>query len=118
MANNSKKNKLFDVAKPGKTPANPSSRPLVVSNRPILKDPMMAEDKGEAKEVDEKDETDKKLSPSRATKIIPAPENGEKSDEEKETTDKPAEQPEEDQEEPEEAEAPDKKVETPEDEQT
>ena len=34
--------KIVDVAAPGKTPPSPSSKPIIVSNRPILKrDPMM-----------------------------------------------------------------------------
>lgn len=31
--------KHFDVAKPGLSPADPSARPVIVSNRPLLKDP-------------------------------------------------------------------------------
>ena len=35
--------KEFDVSKPGKTPASPTSKPVIVSNRPIMKDPMVQE---------------------------------------------------------------------------
>lgn len=69
----SKKNKLFDVARPGKTPASPSARPLVVSNRPMLKDPMMADDKREAKEVTEKDNDNDKTLPASPAKTVPVP---------------------------------------------
>lgn len=39
MANSPKK--LFDVAHPGKSLADSSSRPVIVSNRPVMQDPMM-----------------------------------------------------------------------------
>lgn len=35
-------NKIFDVTRPGATPANPSSKPVIVSNQPTQTDPMMA----------------------------------------------------------------------------
>jgi hypothetical protein len=36
---------IFDIAKPGKggLPASSSGRPIIVSNRPLMRDPMMAE---------------------------------------------------------------------------
>lgn len=34
-------NKFFDVTHPGKSAAEASSRPVIVSNRPIMEDPMM-----------------------------------------------------------------------------
>ena len=33
--------RFFDVAHPGKTAADASSKPVIVSNRPLLRDPMM-----------------------------------------------------------------------------
>lgn len=39
--NNEPTKKYFDVAKPGNTAAGSGSRPIIVSNRPILQDPMM-----------------------------------------------------------------------------
>lgn len=33
--------KLFDVAHPGKSPADAASKPVIVSNRPVMQDPMM-----------------------------------------------------------------------------
>lgn len=33
--------KLFDVARPGKSFAGSSSRPVIVTNRPVVEDPMM-----------------------------------------------------------------------------
>lgn len=35
--------KHFDIARPGKSAASPTSRPVIVSNRPILKDPMVTD---------------------------------------------------------------------------
>ena len=35
---------VFDVAKPGKTAPSSSSKPIIVTNRPVLKDPMVVED--------------------------------------------------------------------------
>ncbi|MGZ6005150.1 MAG: hypothetical protein ACXWLH_03280 [Candidatus Saccharimonadales bacterium] len=45
MANSKadKSDKVFDVAKPGKTAASASSRPLIVGHKAILKDPMVNE---------------------------------------------------------------------------
>lgn len=34
--------KVFDVSKPGKTASQATSRPVIVSNRPIMQDPMVA----------------------------------------------------------------------------
>jgi hypothetical protein len=36
--------RIIDVQHPDKTPANDTSKPVIVTNRPILQDPMMAED--------------------------------------------------------------------------
>lgn len=33
--------KVFDITKPGKSAPNASSRPIIVTNRPVLKDPMV-----------------------------------------------------------------------------
>ncbi|MBI1857137.1 hypothetical protein HY003_03030 [Candidatus Saccharibacteria bacterium] len=52
MVNTGEKKKLvFDVAKPGKTPANASSRPIIVTHHPIIKDSVVVGD------TDKKDET-------------------------------------------------------------
>lgn len=37
--------KVFDVSKPGKQAASASSRPIIISNRPIMQDPMVTTDK-------------------------------------------------------------------------
>ncbi len=42
--NNEPTKKYFDVAKPGNTAAGSGSRPIIVSNRPILQDPMMRDE--------------------------------------------------------------------------
>ena len=46
-----KDSKVFDVAKPGKTAADASSRPVIVTNRPVMKDPMVADEKPESEAV-------------------------------------------------------------------
>jgi len=38
-------NQVFDVAKPGQTAAEASAKPIIVTNHPMLKDPMMVEEK-------------------------------------------------------------------------
>jgi len=47
--------KVFDISKPGKSAPSSSSKPIIVSNRPILKDPMMVDEQPEDKE--DKEET-------------------------------------------------------------
>jgi len=42
-----KSNKVFDVAKPGKTAAGASGRPLIVGNRTLMQDPMVVKDASE-----------------------------------------------------------------------
>lgn len=45
--------KIFDVSKPGKSAAGATSRPVIIANRPIIKDPMVTlGESGEAKETD------------------------------------------------------------------
>lgn len=39
-----KDSKVFDVAKPGKSEPTASSKPIIVTNRPVLKDPMVVGD--------------------------------------------------------------------------
>lgn len=36
--------KIADVAHPGKTPPSDTSKPIIITNRPVLKDPMVVED--------------------------------------------------------------------------
>ncbi|HET9174585.1 MAG TPA: hypothetical protein VFN56_04915 [Candidatus Saccharimonadales bacterium] len=38
--------KVFDVSKPGKSAPSPSSKPIIITNRPIMRDPMMTSDSG------------------------------------------------------------------------
>ncbi len=33
---------IMDVSRPGATPASPTSRPVITSNQPLVKDPMMS----------------------------------------------------------------------------
>ena len=57
--------KYFDVSKPGKTPANATSRPVIVTNRSIVKDPTL-------KEEDDNEEAQSPL-PKTASKVIAPP---------------------------------------------
>lgn len=74
--------KLFDVVKPGKTAASPTSKPIIVTNRPVLKDPMMVVD-SIPNASDEKQEAPGKL--SKRVRIEPL------SDEESLKSDEPSE---------------------------
>lgn len=74
---------VFDVSKPGKTAADPSSRPLIVTHKPMVKqDPMVAP------EADE-NEKKKPLTPKREVVVQPseelANEKSEKTPEEEKT---------------------------------
>lgn len=44
MANNADDKKSMDVSKPGKVAADTSARPVIVTNRPMVQDPMMKQD--------------------------------------------------------------------------
>jgi hypothetical protein len=39
----SKTPKVFDISKPGKSAPSASSKPIIITNRPVLKDPMMVD---------------------------------------------------------------------------
>lgn len=65
--------KVFDVAKPGKTAASPSGRPLIVSNRSIVKDPMF-KDGDKDLESAEKDSNPKNAAPEDKPAGAPEPE--------------------------------------------
>jgi hypothetical protein len=49
----SKAGNMDDVAQPGTSAPSASSRPVIITNRPILKDPMVVDVDTEAKEADE-----------------------------------------------------------------
>lgn len=87
--------KLFDVAKPGKTPASTTSRPVIVGHSPMIKrDPMVKEEGSQAAvEGPAPEAPEEKLAPHVARKIVPlsgspdeedkdAPENEEAKNEE------------------------------------
>ncbi len=46
-------NKIMDVARPGTTAADPSGRPLIVTHRAVLKDPMVVDDSSDEMTFDE-----------------------------------------------------------------
>lgn len=66
----SKDPKVFDVAKPGKSAPAPTSKPIIITNRPVLKDPMMSE--GSDQSPDEQPTAPPPVSPaSSRVKIVP-----------------------------------------------
>lgn len=83
------KKPVMDVAKPGETPAEATSRPIIVSKKPAVKDPMVNEKEEKAPEADAPS-----LSPSVSKKKIeplssaskPTEEPAEKKPEEKPDT--------------------------------
>ena len=64
MADAKKDSKVFDVAKPGKAAADATSKPIIVTNRPLMADPMVVEDSAE-----EKTESEPKLTAPSAGKL-------------------------------------------------
>ncbi|HSX37106.1 MAG TPA: hypothetical protein VLG13_03270 [Patescibacteria group bacterium] len=58
--------KVFDVARPGKSTPDATARPIIVTNRPILQDPMMANGATAATTANEEDE----LAPAKAKLTI------------------------------------------------
>jgi hypothetical protein len=42
MSDLNHKRKIFDVSRPGQAAANPSSKPILISNRPEIEDPMVS----------------------------------------------------------------------------
>lgn len=60
--------KVFDVARPGKSSASPTSKPIIITNRPVLKDPMMASGPAGVPPVEDKPVPSK---PSTRIKIAP-----------------------------------------------
>ena len=65
---------ITDVAKPGKTAPSATSRPAIITNRPILKDPMIASANDTT--LPEKETAEKHLSkPSTAVKLQPLEES-------------------------------------------
>jgi len=87
--------KIFDISKPGKTAAEPSSKPIIVSNKPALQDPMvkekiddfLAQDLDEPKKPEKKPETSEEKPKIAAEKVKIEPiKETEKTDEEKEAT--------------------------------
>lgn len=49
-------NKVMDVAKPGKTAPDASSRPLIVGHQPMVKDPMMSNPTAPADDLEQKED--------------------------------------------------------------
>lgn len=78
MANDMGDKKFFDVSKPGKVPAEATSRPVIVTNRSMVKDPTLKHAEATAVETaadKEQPEEDKKLISSSAKTIEPISDN-------------------------------------------
>lgn len=60
--------KVFDVSKPNKQPSSATSRPVIVTNRPIMQDPMMASNTKAVTETSPETETE--ASPSKVKMTI------------------------------------------------
>lgn len=79
---------IEDVARPGKSAPAETSKPVIVTNRPIIKDPMVVEDKTEAPA----EPTTAKIAGSSRIKLQPlTPETPEPEPEPEKTDDGPAE---------------------------
>lgn len=91
------KKQVFDVAKPGKTPAEASSRPIIVTHKPMIEDPMVSKKTAPEIESDEKPSVEPESKPttevvSHGEKIL-APLHDAGDEEPKTTEEKPAEEP-------------------------
>lgn len=73
MAKEEKKS-MADVAKPGSTSPDTSSKPVIISNRPMVKDPMVNEETSDSV-IDNKDENVTADSPSKGRVIKPISDN-------------------------------------------
>lgn len=78
MANDGSK-QFFDVVRPGKSAANATSKPIIVGNRPIIKDPMFnTEPKQPPEEYKKNEDTDKPTEPPTKTSETPKLESSDK----------------------------------------
>ncbi|MES2971077.1 MAG: hypothetical protein V4702_02025 [Patescibacteria group bacterium] len=69
MASEKDTKKSMDISRPGKTPPDESSRPVVVSHRPMMQDPMMI--KTDTKAPEEETPATKSIEPpSHSSKVI------------------------------------------------
>lgn len=87
MASNGATKKAMDVAKPGKVPADASSKPIIVTHRPIVQDPMVKSDTEISDLLPVKESQEVKSSPTSGEKVIAPPDHTAETDTEK----KPAE---------------------------
>lgn len=99
MAAASDKNKkqVMDVARPGKTPASASSRPVIVGHKPQVQDPMVTTEETKDETSETPETTPEATSPAMSKKvIIPLSEADKKADEpaEDEPTEDASEEPE------------------------
>jgi hypothetical protein len=90
----SKKSKVFDVAKPGETPADTTSRPVIVGHTPMIKqDPMVVGDEAEETEKASSRSKDLKIEPLETTDDLTQEKTSEDSKIEKETTEDTTKEP-------------------------
>ena len=52
---------VFDVSRPGKSAPSSSSKPIIVTNRPLLQDPMMSKDEPKAEPADQPTKQNSKI---------------------------------------------------------
>lgn len=61
---------IMDVSKPGKSPAEPSARPVIVGHRSLVQDPMVTSTEASKPDKSESEEETKPTSPSSGKKVI------------------------------------------------
>src|SRR4051812_17019270 len=64
--------KIVDVAHPGKTPPSPNSKSVIITHRPIMKDPMMNSE-GSAEAATSEEAVAVTVSPSRTSSTVVRP---------------------------------------------
>lgn len=62
---------VMDISKPGKTPASPSSRPVIIGHRPMVQDPMVTSAEENNTETTESDEVTPKITTTSKRVITP-----------------------------------------------
>lgn len=77
MTDSAKPKKIIDVAHPNHSAPSDTSRPVIVNNRPILRDPMMSNEMSD----ESKPKDDSELPPRESTKINIQPISDDKTDE-------------------------------------
>lgn len=61
---------IMDVSKPGKVPAEPSARPVIVGHKPMVQDPMVTSPEADNPDEKQPKEDAQPISPSSGKKVI------------------------------------------------